>query len=98
MTTGWQGTVGFRSFRTCQDRPDNDHGSRHQGRRQQVRHARPQLHGPRRQARPHPARRPGDNIIKNGRILCYCCSGQCFVPGRTSRPSLIFQSKARSLP
>ena len=53
-----QGPVGFRSLRIGQDRPDDDHGLGHQGRRQQIRHARPQLHGPRRQTGAHPAGRP----------------------------------------
>ena len=45
-----------RGERDRQDRPDDDHGPRHQGRGEQVRHDRPKLCRSRRKANSDPAR------------------------------------------
>jgi hypothetical protein len=54
--TSWQGPLGFGGLRPRQNRPDNDYGLGHQGRRLQIRYARAQLHGSRRQKGAHTIR------------------------------------------
>ena len=56
--TGGEGAVGVRGLGPGQDRADDDHGARDQGRRLQVRHAGEELHGPRRETGAYPAGRP----------------------------------------
>lgn len=54
--TSRQGTMGLRGIRSRQNWTDHDHGARDQGRRLQVRHAREELHGARRQEGAHTTR------------------------------------------